>query len=194
MWIGHAVNNKLLVSLSAIDFQQASATENTNKAIHQLLNYCATYPDKGIVYRSSNMVLVAHSDAGFANKTKTRSRAGAHLFLSENKSIPRWNGPVLAITQIMKYAVSSATEAEMTALFLTAKDMVPLQNTLTEMGRKQPPSPLQSDNSTAVGMTNSKYPDLKEIKIMGPAPQLDAMQGGTRSILNLLGYGSQQQW
>ena len=42
----------------------------------------------------------------------------------------------------------------MIALFLTAKEMVPLQNTLTEMGWKQPLTPLQSDNSTAVGMTN----------------------------------------
>ena len=67
-----------------------------------------------------------------------------------------WNGPVLTITQIMRYIVSSAPEAEieMTALFLTAKEMVPFRHTLTEMGWKQPPSPLQSDNSTAVGMAN----------------------------------------
>jgi hypothetical protein len=155
LWIGRAVNNKLLVALSAIGSQQASATENTNKAIHQLLDYCATYPDDGILYRSSNMVLAAHSDAGFANETKSRSRAGAHVFLSENDSIPRWNGPVLTIARIIKYVVSSAAEAEMTALFLTAKEMVPLRNTLMEMGWKQPPSPLQSDNSTAVGVTNS---------------------------------------
>ena len=32
--------------------------------------------------------------------------------------------------------------------------MVPLSQTLNEMGWKQPPSPLQSDNYTAVGMTN----------------------------------------
>ena len=101
------------------------------------------------------MILAAHSDAGFANETKSRSRAGAHIFLSENDSIPRWNGPLLTIAQIMKYVVSSAAEAEMTDLFLTAKEMVPLRNTLTEMGWKQPPSPLQSDNYTAVGMTNS---------------------------------------
>ena len=56
----------------------------------------------------------------------------------------------------MKYFVSSSAEAEMTALFLTAKEMVPLCHTLTKMGWKQPPSPLQSDNSTAVGMTNCK--------------------------------------
>ena len=149
------MNNKLLVALSAIGSQQAAATEATNEAVHQLLDYCATYPDDGILYRSSDMVLAGHADAGFANETKSRSRAGAHVFLSENDPIPRWNGPLLTIAQIMKYVVSSAAEAEMTALFLTAKEMVPLRNTLTEMGWKQPPSPLQSDNSTAVGMTNS---------------------------------------
>ena len=54
----------------------------------------------------------------------------------------------------MKYVVSSAAEAEMTALFLTAKDMVPLRHTLTEMGCKHPTSPLQSENYTTVVMTN----------------------------------------
>ena len=119
-----------------------------------MLDYCATYPDDGILYRASGMVLSGHSDAGFNNETKERSRSGAHIFLSEYESIPRWNGPVLTIAQIMKYVVSSAAEADMTALFLMAKEMVPLQHTLTEMGRKQPPPPVQSDNFTAVGMTN----------------------------------------
>ena len=120
------MDNKLLVAFSAIGSQQASATESTNDAIHQLLDYCATYPDDGILYRSSDMILAAHSDAGFANEINSRSRAGDHIFLSENDSIPRWNGPILTIAQIMKYFVSSAAEAEMTALFLTAKEMVPL--------------------------------------------------------------------
>ena len=73
LWIGRAVNNKLLVALSAIGSQQALAIEYTNNAIHQLLDYCATYPDDGILYRSSNMILSAHSDAGSANETKSRS-------------------------------------------------------------------------------------------------------------------------
>ena len=50
LWIGRAVNNKLIFALSAIGSQQASATESTNDAIHQLLDYCATYPDDGILY------------------------------------------------------------------------------------------------------------------------------------------------
>ena len=74
--------------------------------------------------------------------------------MSEHESIPRWNGPVLTIAQIVKYVVSSPVEAEMTALFLTAKEMVPLWHTLIEIGWKQPYYPLQSDHSTAVGMKN----------------------------------------
>ena len=83
LWIFRDVNNKLLVSLSAIGSQKASATEDTNKAIHQPLDYCATYPDNGILYRSSNIILAGHSDAGFNNETIARRRAGAHIFFGK---------------------------------------------------------------------------------------------------------------
>ena len=88
LYYTRAVDNKLLVGLSAIGSQQASATQRTNEAIYQILDYCATYPSYGILYRSSDMVLCAHSDAGFHNERKGRSRAGAHIFLSENDSMP----------------------------------------------------------------------------------------------------------
>ena len=42
LWIVHAVNNKLLVAPSEICSQHASSSEDTNKAIHQLLDYCPT--------------------------------------------------------------------------------------------------------------------------------------------------------
>ena len=88
IWIGRAVNNKLLVALSAIGSQKASATEDTNKAIHQLLEYCATYPDNGILYQSSDMILAGHFDAGFNNETRARSRAGGQCFcLKTNPSL-----------------------------------------------------------------------------------------------------------
>ena len=96
------MNNKLLVALSAIGSQQASSTEDTSKEIHQLLDYCATYQDCGILYRSSNMILAGHSDASFNNETGAWNRASAHIFLSENESKTRWNGPIIKIAQIMK--------------------------------------------------------------------------------------------
>ena len=44
LYYARAVDNKLLVGLSAIGSQQASATHRTNEAIGNFLDYCATYP------------------------------------------------------------------------------------------------------------------------------------------------------
>ena len=81
LYVGRAVNNKLLVALSAIGAQQAAATEDIAEAIEQLLDYVATYPNDGILFRKSDMILAAHADAGFLNESRARSRAGAHIFL-----------------------------------------------------------------------------------------------------------------
>ena len=70
LWVGRAVNNKLLFALSAVGPQQESATEEMNKAIIQILEYCATYPDDGIFYQARNMILAGHYDSGFNNETK----------------------------------------------------------------------------------------------------------------------------
>jgi hypothetical protein len=82
------VNNKLLVVLSAIAARQANATVTTEQAVNLLLDYVATYPNDGIVYHASNMILCAHVDAGFLSETNSRSRAGAHIYLSENNPFP----------------------------------------------------------------------------------------------------------
>ena len=79
------------------------------------------------------MILAAHSDAGFNNESKGRSRAGAHIFLSENEPEPKWNGPVITAAQIIKFVMASAAEAELGDLYVTAKEIVPIRFTLTEM-------------------------------------------------------------
>ena len=83
LYYARAVGNKLLVALIAIGSQQAAATENMATAVQQLLNYVATYTADGFVFRASGMALAAHADAGFNNKSRSRSRAGAHIYLSE---------------------------------------------------------------------------------------------------------------
>ena len=93
--MGRAVNIKLLVALSAIGSQQAAATEDTAAEIEQLLDYVATCPNDGILFRKRDMILAVHADAGFLNESRARSRAGAHIFLSENDSKPKLNGPIL---------------------------------------------------------------------------------------------------
>ena len=112
--------------------------------IKQLLEYVATYPDDVILFRKSDMILAAHVDAVFINKSKARSRSVAHIFLSENEPKLIFNGSVLTIAQIIKSVMASAAEAEMAALYITAKNMIPLRNTLIEMGWPQPKSPIQT--------------------------------------------------
>ena len=101
------------------------------------------------------MVLCAYSDAEFHNESKGRSRAGAHIFLSENDAMPRWNGPVLTLAKIIKFVMSSASEAELGAMFITAQEMVMMRQTLQEMKWPQPKSPLQTENSAAACVVNN---------------------------------------
>jgi hypothetical protein len=167
LYYARAVDNKLLMTLSAIGASQASATENTRNEINKLLNYCAAYPADGITYRASNMVLAAHSSASFLSKPKSRSRSGGHIFLSEDDPIPHNNGPLLYIARVTRSVCSSALEAEMGALYIVAQEMVPLRNMLNEIGWKQPRSPIQINNSTATGCVNKTIviKRLKAIKM-----------------------------
>jgi hypothetical protein len=136
------VDNRLLVALSTIAANQSCATVATEQAVHLLLDYVATYPLDGIVYRSSDMILCAHADAGFLNKTNSHSRAGAHIYLSENDPFPRFNGAVLSIAQIIKFVMASAAKAELGALFITAREMILHRQILINMGWPQPKSPI----------------------------------------------------
>ncbi len=50
--------------------------------------------------------------------------------------------------------MSSAAKAELGALYTTAKEMVPLRQTFIKIGWPQPHTPIQTDTSTAVDITN----------------------------------------
>ena len=100
------------------------------------------------------MVLCAHTNASYLNKTKSHSRARAHIYLSEDDQIPRLNGAVLTVATIIKFVMATAAEAELAALFIAARKMVPHRQTLIDMGWPQARSPVQIDNFTAIGVTN----------------------------------------
>ena len=102
------------------------------------MDYVATYTNDGILFRKSDMILAAHADSGFLNESIAKSRAGEHIFLSENEPKPKLNGPVLTIAQIIKTVIASASEAEMVTLYITAKKVLPLCNTLIVMVWSQP--------------------------------------------------------
>ena len=59
LYYGHALDKKILVTLSKLGSTQAAATKITRTNLSQLLDYLSTYPDDGIFYRSSAMILSA---------------------------------------------------------------------------------------------------------------------------------------
>jgi hypothetical protein len=44
----------------------------------------------------------------------------ALIFLTEDKPIPRFNGAILTIAQIIKFVMASVAEAKLAAIFITA--------------------------------------------------------------------------
>ena len=67
----------------------------------------------------------------------------------------RWNSSLLILDQIIKFVMSSDSEAELGAIFITAQEMVATRNTMEEMKCTQPKSPIQTDTSAAAGVVNN---------------------------------------
>jgi hypothetical protein len=60
--------------------------------------------------------------------------------------------------------MSSAAEAEIGALYINCKEAIPAQHTLEYLGHEQPPTPMQTDNITALGVVNNNV--MKKLKSM----------------------------
>lgn len=153
LYYSRAVDPTLAAALSSIATAQTRGTEATLKAVHQLLDYVATYPNATIKYLASDMILTVHSDASYLSESESRSRAAGHFFLSNKNDPTMQNGPILTLSTIIRHVMASASEAELAALFYNAREAVPLRITLEELGHPQPSTTITTDNATAVGLT-----------------------------------------
>jgi hypothetical protein len=84
--------------------------------------------------------------------------------MSKNVATPPNNGAVFTILQIIKAVMSSATEAKIGALYINCRAAVPAWHVLEFMGHTQSLTPMQTDNTTALGVFNKN--DMKRIKLM----------------------------
>jgi hypothetical protein len=155
LYYARAVDTTMLMLLNDIATEQTKATEKTQAATNQLLDYLATHPDATIRYHASDMILHIHSDASYLSVSNARSRLGG-LFFSGDKSPheDNLNGSILNAASVIKNVVASAAESEVGACFQNAQSGAPLRVTLNELGHIQPPTPLRTDNSTAFGILN----------------------------------------
>jgi hypothetical protein len=165
LYYARAVDPTVLVPLNDIATEQTKATEKTQAATNQLLDYLATHPYATIRYHASDMILHIHSNASYLSVSKNRSRLGG-LFFCGNKPPQEdtLNGSILNVASVIKNVVASAAESEVGACFQNAQSGAPLRVTLTEMGHIQPPTPFRTDNSTAFGILNEtiKKKDQKQ--------------------------------
>jgi hypothetical protein len=136
--------------------------------VMQFLDYAATHPNAIVTYHASKMVLPGHSNASYLSESNARSRAGGQFFMSNNTAKPPNNGTILTTVQIIKAVMSSAAaEAEVGALYISCREAVPACQTLEFMGHPQPPTPMQTDNTTALGVVDNnviKKPKLMDMK------------------------------
>ena len=77
------------------------------------------------------------------------------IYLSNKQPFPPNNGATLTVSEIIKAVMSSAAEAELGALYINACKGVEIHNILQELGHRQSPTPIQTDNSTAESIINS---------------------------------------
>ena len=105
------------------------------------------------------MVLAVHRNASYLSESKTRIRVGDHLTLSKNSSNPHNNGAVLIVSQIITAVMSSAAEADLGALYINFREAIPARHMLITMGHPHPPTPMQTGNTTDLGVVkNTIYP------------------------------------
>jgi hypothetical protein len=162
LYYAMAINPTMLVALGDLSSDQTRVTSKTWDDIVWLLNYANTHPHATIRYSASDMWLHVHSDASDLLVSRARSRAGCHFILSTRPSnpdkaptvAPTRNGPIHSICKIMTNIMGSAAKAEIGAAYINAQEAVPTRTTLTEMGHPHPFTPIQVDNTTAVGIAN----------------------------------------
>ena len=136
LYLDRCVYSTILTALSSIASQQSNPTEATKRRMMQLVDYIATQEEAIITYSASNMVLTVHSNASYLSKPNAQSQARGHFFMSTDTIHPPNNGDVLNITQIIKNVMSSAAKAELSALYIMARETIHIRNILAKLGHK----------------------------------------------------------
>ena len=83
--------------------------------------------------------------------------------MSNESTILQNYGAVLNIAHNLKHVMTSATEAELATLYIMERESVYIRIIIEELGHKQPPTPIQIDNSMSDAVCNGKvHPKRKK--------------------------------
>jgi hypothetical protein len=97
------------------------------------------------------MILHIHSDASYLSQNESKSRAGGFFYMGSDTKTDKklTNGAILIVSKVLKHIMASAAEAEIGAVFINTKEGAVIRTTLEELGHKHPPTPMETDNTTA---------------------------------------------
>jgi hypothetical protein len=89
-------------------------------------------------------------------KKKPKAEQGGFFYMGSSTKTDKklTNGEILITSKVLKHIMSSAEEAEIGAVFVNAKEGAVLRTTLEELGHPRPPTPMETDNTTATGYSN----------------------------------------
>ena len=120
LYDGRSINNTQLHALNELSIKATTATEETQEALTQFLNHCASNPNTRVIYsyRPSDIILSYNSDATYLVAPKSRSGAGGYYYLG-NKDGTQFNGPIYVLANIINAVMGSAAEAEVGGLYLS---------------------------------------------------------------------------
>jgi hypothetical protein len=156
LYYPRAVDPSLIMPINVLASAQSNTIEVTAEKVIKLLNYCNTHPETKIRYHASDMILHIHSNVSYLSENEAKSRAGGFFYMGSSTTTDKklTNGAILIISKVLKHVMSSAAEAEIGPVFINAKEGAVLRTTFEELGHKQPPTPIETDNTTATGYSN----------------------------------------
>ena len=88
--------------MGAIAAEQTSGTIKMEKAIHKIIDYCATHTDVTLQKKASGIVLKVHIDESYLSESKDRNRSEEFLYIGDATSnLIRPNGAIMLILSII---------------------------------------------------------------------------------------------
>ena len=124
----------------------------------QLLDYFASKDIAKVRFHVSEMIMNVHSNASFLLALDAQSQTCGHFLMGwmpkDNEPI-KLNGASHTNTTIMRFVVALAAKAELGALFHNCQTAIIFRQTLADLGRPQPKTPVHCNNATAVGLANN---------------------------------------
>jgi hypothetical protein len=138
-----AVYPTVSMPLNDIATEQAKATEKTQIATNQMLDYLATPPDAAIRYHASDMILHIQRDTSYLSVSNALSRLGGLFFLGNTSAEQDTLNRSILCSRIKSWRVLSQRPK-----------LRPTQSYTNRAGPHTTPTPLRTDNSTALGILN----------------------------------------